>query len=264
MADSIIKVSNLSKTYKVHRKEPGFVGSLKSLLNRKYEQVQAVKDISFEIQSGELIGFIGPNGAGKTTTMRIIASLIKPDSGNVYLNDIDVVSNPGLIRSKLAFLTTDLKLDLKSDANSLYDFFSDLYHIPSEQSRRKKEELFGIFGIDKFADTKIAKLSQGMRQKVSIALSVIHDPPFVIFDEPTNGLDVVASRDVRDFIFRLKNEGKCVIISTHIFDLVEKLCDKAAMIIDGKLIVQGNLEDIMQGRPLEEAFYDYYKENHKF
>ena len=103
-----------------------------------------------------------------------------------------------------------------------------------------------------------------MRQKVSIALSVIHDPPFVIFDEPTKGIDVVASRDVRDFIFRLKNEGKCVIISTHIFDLVEKLCDKAAMIIDGKLIVQGNLEDIMQGRPLEEAFYDYYKENHKF
>ena len=218
-----------------------------------------MSNVSFKAQSGEIFGLLGPNGAGKTTTMRIIVSLLKPDSGNVFFNDIDVINHPDIVRSKIAFLTTDLKLDMRSDANTLFDFFADLYHLSSYDGRKRKDELFETFGINSFADTKISKLSQGMKQKVSIALSVIHNPPFVIFDEPTNGLDVVAARDVRSFILNLKKEGKCVIVSTHIFDLVEKICDRVGMIIDGQMIVDDKLENLTVGKSLEDSFYDYYK-----
>ena len=114
--------------------------------------------------------------------------------------------------------------------------------------------------MNSFADTKISKLSQGMRQKVSIAISVIHDPDFLIFDEPTNGLDIIASRDVRDFILRMKEEGKCIILSTHLFDLVEKICDRAAMIVNGKIVVNDTLANLTNGRSLEDSFYDIYRE----
>lgn len=137
-------------------------------------------------------------------------------------------------------------------------FFAQLYHIPKEVAKKRKEELFESFGITSYADTKISKLSQGMRQKVSLVISVIHDPQFIIFDEPTNGLDIIAAKDVRDFILQMKEKGKCVIISTHLFDLVERVCDRAAVIIEGKIVVNDILENLRQGKSLEDAFYDFY------
>lgn len=218
----------------------------------------AVNGISFVARSGEVFGLLGPNGAGKTTTMRMLATLLTPDSGSITYNGISTKDDPKKVRSQLAFLTTDLKLDEKSTANEMFDFFSNLYHLSKQEAVKRKEELFEAFGIGSFADTKIQKLSQGMRQKVSLGISVIHAPDFIIFDEPTNGLDIIAAKDVRNFIQQMKQEGKCIIISTHLFDLVEKVCDRAAMIINGELVANDTLENLMQGRSLEDAFYDIY------
>lgn len=246
-----LRVENLVKSFPLSEKQ-------RKALDVKEKRKIAVNGISFTANSGEIFGILGPNGAGKTTTMRMLATLTKPDSGEIYYNDKNIVKSTADIRSEFAFLTTDLKLDMKSTANAMYDFFAELYHIPKEKAQTRKAELFESFGISAFADTKISKLSQGMRQKVSLVISVIHDPNFIILDEPTNGLDIIAARDVREFILKMKSEGKCVILSTHLFDLVEKVCDRAAMIIDGKLAVVDTLENLMQGRSLEDAFYDYY------
>lgn len=249
----ILKAEKLVKTFTISEKQRKSLG-----ISEKTKV--AVDGISFTAKSGEVFGLIGPNGAGKTTTMRMLATLIKPDSGDALYNDVSAVKSPEEIRSKLAFLTTDLKPDMKSTPSIMFDFFAELYHVPKNEADKRKKELFEEFGINKFADTMIAKLSQGQRQKVSLVNSVIHDPKFVIFDEPTNGLDIIAAREVRDFILNMKKAGKCVIISTHLFDLVEKVCDRAAMIMDGKIVVDDTLENLMQGRPLEDAFYDIYTE----
>ena len=247
----ILRAQNLTKYFDISKKQQKSLG----ITNRKKI---AVNDISFTAHSGEIFGLLGTNGAGKTTTMRMLTTLIKPDKGDVFYDDMSVNKNPTDIRSKFSFLTTDLKLDVKSTANEMFDFFANLYHIPTETAKERKGKLFKIFGITYFANTKIGKLSQGMSQKVSLAISVIHDPDFIILDEPTNGLDIIATNDVRNFILEMKKEGKCVIISTHLFDLVEKVCDRAAIIIDGKIVENNTIENIMNGRSLEDAFYDIY------
>lgn len=247
----ILRVENLVKTFQISKAQ-------QKKLDLPSDKKIAVNGISFETHSGEIFGILGPNGAGKTTTMRMLATLVKPDRGDVFYNDISAIKSPEIVRSKFAFLTSDLKLDVKSTANVMFDFFAELYHIPKEVAKKRKEELFESFGITSYADTRISKLSQGMRQKVSLVISVLHDPEFIIFDEPTNGLDIIAAKDVRDFILKMKAEGKCVIISTHLFDLVERVCDRAAMIIDGKIVVNDTLENLKQGKSLEDAFYDFY------
>ncbi len=248
-----LRVDNLVKTFQITEKQ-------RKSLELPSRKKTAVDGISFTAHSGEVFGLLGPNGAGKTTTMRMLSTLIRPDSGDAFFDDISIRKNPMQVREKLAFLTADLKLDMKSTANDMFDFFSDLYHVPKETAQQRKAALFKNFGIDSFADTKISKLSQGMKQKVSLVISVLHDPQFIIFDEPTNGLDIIAARDVRDFILKMKEDGKCVIISTHLFDLVEKVCDRAAMIIDGKLVINDTLDNLMQGKSLEDAFYEYYQQ----
>jgi sodium transport system ATP-binding protein len=245
----ILKAENLVKTFPISDRQ-------RKTLGIREKKKTAVAGISFTAKSGEIFGLLGPNGAGKTTTMRMLATLLKPDSGDAFYNDVSAAKSPERVRSQLAFLTTDLKPDMKSKPNRMYDFFAELYHIPKDTAIQRKRELFAEFGIDRFADTTIAKLSQGQRQKVSLVISVIHDPKFVIFDEPTNGLDIIAAREVREFIQNMKASGKCVIISTHLFDLVEKVCDRAAMIMDGKIVAEDTLEKLMQGRSLEDAFYE--------
>lgn len=247
----ILNVQNLVKSFAISEKQ-------RKTLGTDEKRKIAVNGISFTAKSGEVFGLIGPNGAGKTTTMRMLATLIKPDSGDALYNNISAVNSPEQIRSQLAFLTTDLKPDMKSTPDLMFDFFAELYHLPSDTAASRKKELFEEFGINKFSSTQIAKLSQGQRQKVSLVISVLHDPKFVILDEPTNGLDIIAAREVRDFILSMKAAGKCVIISTHLFDLVEKVCDRAAMIMDGRIVVDDTLDNLMQGRPLEDAFYDIY------
>ena len=252
---SVLRAEGLVKTFRINEKQ-------RKALGVEEKTKKAVDGISFTARSGEVFGLLGPNGAGKTTTMRLLSTLIRPDSGDAFYDEISVVSQPELVRSRIAFLTADLKLDVKSTANTMFDFFAELYHVPKEQAARRKEELFEGFHISGYADTKIAKLSQGMKQKVSLAISVLHDPEYIIFDEPTNGLDIIATRDVRKFILDMKARDKCIIISTHLFDLVERVCDRAAMIINGKIAADDTLQNFTKEKPLEDVFYDIYIRYH--
>ncbi|MDY4812710.1 MAG: ATP-binding cassette domain-containing protein, partial [Ruminococcus sp.] len=201
-----LEIKNISKTY-------------------KKGTVKALDDFSVTLTPG-VYGLLGPNGAGKTTTLRMIATLIKPDAGDCIVDGASVVKDPSLVRSKIGFLTSELKLEDFFTPSYLFDFFSDLHGVSDEDRKARKEKLFGIFGIDQFAEVKIANLSTGMKQKASIAISLVHDPDIIIFDEPTNGLDVITAKTVTDFLLSLKAEGKTVIVSTHIFSLVEKLADR--------------------------------------
>ncbi len=214
--------------------------------------------LSFSAVRGEIYGLLGPNGAGKTTTLRIISSLIKADQGDVLVDGASVVKEPEKVRGKIGFLTSELKLEDFFTPNYLFDFFSDLHRVPKDIANERKERLFKKFGVEGFKEVKIADLSTGMKQKISLIISIVHDPEIIIFDEPTNGLDVITAKVVTDFLQDLKQEGKTVILSTHIFSLVEKLCDRVGIIIDGKMILSDTLEAIVKDRSLEEVFFDIY------
>jgi len=251
--ENMIKATDLRKMFRLSRKQ--------MKLNRTNVSLKvAVDKISFECFGGEIYGLLGPNGAGKTTVMRILSTLIKCDSGDAVICGKSVNENPEEIRKTIAFLTSELKLDEFFTPNYLYDFYSDLHYIPIEIRNKQKAMLFSKFGIDKFAEVKIGELSTGMKQKVSLAISLVHDPKVIIYDEPTNGLDVLTAKIVTDFLIELKKQGKCIIVSTHIFSLIEKLCDRIGIIIDGKMVRSGTLKEICGKQTLEDAFFDIYKE----
>ena len=191
--------------------------------------------MSFSIREGEIFGLLGPNGAGKTTTLRMLATLIRPDSGTAKVIGHDIVHEADAVRRSIGFLTGELKLEDYFTPNYLFDFFSELHGVPACVRDERKRTLFGRFGIDDFADVKVGNLSTGMKQKASIVISIVHDPSIIIFDEPTNGLDVLTAKVVTDYLLSLRGEGKTVILSTHIFSLVEKVCDRAGIIIEGKI-----------------------------
>lgn len=247
----LIKVQNLSKTFKLSSKQ--------QKIEKTNEKVRrAVDALSFSAYEGEIFGLLGPNGAGKTTTLRMLATLIKPDSGDAEIDGFSIVSRPEGVRSKIGFLTSELKLEEFFTPNYLFDFFSSLHGVDEDTIAKRKKELFERFGIDKFAEVKVADLSTGMKQKTSLAISLVHDPDIIIFDEPTNGLDVITAKVVTDFLISLKAEGKTIIVSTHIFSLIEKLCDRVGIIIDGKMTVCGKLDEICGGKSLEDSFFDIY------
>lgn len=250
---TIVKVDNLSKTFKLSKKQM-------RLDKTKNNKKVAVDDISFEAYEGEIFGLLGPNGAGKTTTLRMLATLIKPDAGDAIVDGSSIVKEAELVREKIGFLTSELKLEDYFTPNYLYDFFSDLHNVPVDVRDQRKAEMFEKFGINEFAEVKVANLSTGMKQKVSLVISIVHDPNIIIFDEPTNGLDVLTAKVVTDFLKELKARGKSVIVSTHIFSLVEKLCDRIGIIINGQMVVCGNLEEICKDKDLEDRFFEIYEE----
>ena len=216
--------------------------------------------LSFTANKGEIFGLLGPNGAGKTTTLRILATLIRPDEGDATLDGISVVKDPDAVRSRVGFLTGELKLEDFFTPNYLFDFFSSLHGVDPATAAARKAELFGKFGIDRFAEVKVGNLSTGMKQKVSLVISVVHDPDVIIFDEPTNGLDVLTAKVVTDFLLELRERGKTVILSTHIFSLVEKLCDRVGIIIDGRMVACDTLPAVCGGMSLEDRFFELYKD----
>ena len=251
--EEILKVENLRKTFKLSRKQ--------QKLERTNTNVKtAVDNLSFTAYRGEIFGLLGPNGAGKTTTLRMLATLIKPDSGNAYIEGASIVSDESKVRGKIGFLTSELKLEEFFTPNYLFDFFSELYGVEKSVRENRKRELFGKFGIDKFAEVKLGNLSTGMKQKVSLVISIVHDPDFIIFDEPTNGLDVLTAKVVTDFLAELRSAGKTIILSTHIFSLVERLCDRVGVIIDGRLVALDTVQNLTAEKNLEEKFFDLYTE----
>ena len=252
--EPILKVFNLKKTFKLSSKQ-------QKINKTKDKYKVAVNGLSFTANKGEIYGLLGPNGAGKTTTLRIISTLIKADEGDAFIEDISVKEKPYIIRKKIGFLTSELKLEDFFTPDYLFDFFSELHEIPKEVSKERKEKLFDKFGINKFREVKVGDLSTGMKQKVSIVIALVHDPEIIIFDEPTNGLDIITAKSVTDFLLDLKQEGKTIILSTHIFSLVEKLCDRVGIIMDGKMILEDSLSNITKEKLLEDVFFDLYQEN---
>ena len=249
----LLQVQGLTKTFRLSAKQ--------QKLEKTKEKVRtAVNNLSFTANEGEIFGLLGPNGAGKTTTLRMLATLIRPDSGDAILDGASVVKEPDKVRGKIGFLTSELKLEEFFTPNYLFDFFSTLHGVPPEVRQQRREVLFARFGIDRFAEVKVADLSTGMKQKVSLVVSIVHDPDIIIFDEPTNGLDVLTARVVTDFLQELRSQGKTVIVSTHIFSLVEKLCDRVGIIINGRMVCCDTLDQIRQGKSLEDRFFDIYQE----
>ena len=251
--EELLQVSHLKKTFTLTRKQ--------QKINKTNETKKvAVDDLSFSAYKGEIYGLLGPNGAGKTTTLRIISTLIKADEGDALVEGISVKKDPDDVRKKIGFLTSELKLEDFFTPNYLFDYFSSLHQIDKETADKRKEYLFNKFGIDNFKEVKVADLSTGMKQKVSIVISLVHNPDIIIFDEPTNGLDVITAKIVTDFLLDLKKEGKTIIISTHIFSLVEKLCDRVGIIFNGKMIKDDTLENLTKEKPLEDVFFELYNQ----
>ena len=251
--EPILIAQDLRKTFKLSRKQ--------QQLEKTHQKVKvAVDGLSFAANKGEIFGLLGPNGAGKTTTLRMLATLIRPDEGDATLDGISVVKDPDAVRSRVGFLTGELKLEDFFTPNYLFDFFSSLHGVEPATATARKAELFGKFGIDRFAEVKVGNLSTGMKQKVSLVISVVHDPDVIIFDEPTNGLDVLTAKVVTDFLLELRERGKTVILSTHIFSLVEKLCDRVGIIIDGRMVACDTLPAVCGGMSLEDRFFELYKD----
>ena len=249
----ILQVRELTKTFRLSAKQ--------QKLERTKEKVRtAVDRLSFSAWEGEIFGLLGPNGAGKTTTLRMLATLIRPDSGDAVLDGASVVREPDRVRSRIGFLTSELKLEECFTPTYLFRFFAALHKVAPAAAEARREELFARFGIDRFAEVKVADLSTGMKQKVSLVVSIVHDPDIIIFDEPTNGLDVLTAKVVTDFLQQLRDQGKTIIVSTHIFSLIEKLCDRVGILIDGRMVLCDTLSRVTGGRSLEDRFFEIYQE----
>ena len=253
----MIQIQHLSKVFKLNKKQ-------QKELKTKETTKKAVDNLSLTVNDGEIFGLLGTNGAGKTTTLRCMATLLKPTEGQITVNGADTVKDSEKVRRTIGFLTNEIKMDPQFSADYMFSFFGGLREMTEEQISRRREELFEYFGITEFKDKKIEELSSGMKQKVSIAVSLIHHPEIVIFDEPTTGLDIITAKAVIDYLQKLKTEGKTIVISTHIMSEAQKLCDRIAIIIDGRLVACGTLDMLLEetnAGDLEEAFFEYYKKH---
>ncbi len=246
-----LQAEGLKKTFTLSQKQ-------RKIEKTTQKKKVAVDGLSFVAYRGEIFGLLGPNGAGKTTALRMISTLIKPDEGDVTVGGVSVVKDPSGVRGRIGFLTSELKLEDFFTPDYLFDFFSELHGVDPAVAKERKAKLFARFGIDRFAGVKVANLSTGMKQKTSLVISIVHDPDIIIFDEPTNGLDVLTAKTVTDFLMELRDSGKTVIVSTHIFSLVEKICDRVGIIIDGKMVACDTLETVCNGMTLEDRFFDLY------
>lgn len=253
----MIEVKQLTKIYKLSKKQ---------MTEKKVEskEMKAVDAVSFVASDGQIFGLLGPNGAGKTTTLRTIATLLKPTEGQVMVHGYDVVEDAMAVRGTIGFLTNDLKLEKHFTPAYTMAFFGKLHGLDPAQVASRMDQLFEYFGITPFKDKKIGELSTGMTQKLSIAVSLVHDPQVVIFDEPTNGLDIITAKAVTEYLLKLKEEGKLVVISTHIMSVAEKLCDHIAIMIGGKKVADGTRADILRDQgteTLEDTFFSLYKKS---
>tara|TARA_Y100000590_G_scaffold468837_1_gene653390 strand:- start:5670 stop:6440 length:771 start_codon:yes stop_codon:yes gene_type:complete len=234
----VIKVSNLSKDFKLNRKQRREHGD--GQMNRK--TLRAVDSISFECQPGRVFCLIGPNGAGKTTTLRIISTMLKPTEGSVTVANFDTLENPKEVRRNIGFMTAQTALYDRLTPTEMVQYIADLYGMQASHFEERKNRIFSMLDMHSFADRRIARLSSGMKQKTSIARTIIHDPSVVVFDEPTTGLDIMTARRIIELIRSCREEGKTVIFSTHHMSELRLLCDDLAIIHGGKLYFQGTTE----------------------
>jgi sodium transport system ATP-binding protein len=209
-------------------------------------EVRAVDDVSFECRPGEIFGLLGANGAGKTTTLRILATILQPTAGSARVMGHGVDSEPEAVRRSLGFYSASTALYPRLTARETLEFFARINRYPSDRVAARVDQLIERFGIAEYAGARVEKLSSGMKQKVSIARTIAHDPPVLIFDEPTVGLDVMAAIEMQRVIRDLRDAGKTIIFSTHIMSEAEKLCDRIAIIHRGSILASDTLDGLRQ------------------
>ncbi|GAV22290.1 ABC transporter ATP-binding protein [Carboxydothermus pertinax] len=236
-------------------------------LSKIFKNIRAVDNLSFQVKEGEVYGLLGENGAGKTTTLRMLATMLKPTSGTAKINGKDLIKEPELVRKKIGILfggESGLYDRLTARENIMY--FAELQDMTKEEIKARIDLLADKFGMREFIDRPAGKLSKGMKQKVAIVRSIIHNPKIMLFDEPTSGLDVSSVREVHDFIKFCREEGKAIIFSSHSMAEVEKLCDKIGIIHKGRLVAEGTIEFLKEKYHtdnLEELFMELVGEKHE-
>ena len=248
----MISIRNLSKVFSLSKKQIKEMGP-----DFKGNTVSAVDNISFDCQNGRIFGLIGPNGAGKTTTLRMIATMLKPSSGTILVNNYDVSKDSINVRKSLGFLSGNTGIYDRLTCEEMVKYYADLHTMDRDKYQESKNKLFDLLDMHDFANRRIAKLSTGMKQKVNIARTMIHEPDVVVFDEPTSGLDVMTSQSIIKMIRDCKDMGKTVIFSSHRFGEIRSLCDDIAIIHSGKLFFNGtydNFESQMKADTLEDEF----------
>ena len=203
-----------------------------------------VDHISFEVGQGEIFGLLGPNGAGKTTTLRMLATLLKPSAGRARVGGKDVTAEPAEVRRKIGFLSGDTGLYHRLTSREILRIFGRLNGIDEARLRTRIDEVAAMLRMEEFIDRKIDKLSTGMRQRTSLARTLLHDPPILILDEPTSGLDVPTARAIEEFIVEARRSGKCILYSTHVMEEAEFLCDRIAVINEGKIRIIGTMNEL--------------------
>src|ERR1700726_3577226 len=214
--------------------------------DKKRGTVCAVNDVSFCCRQGQSYGLLGANGAGKTTTLRMLATILAPSEGTAIVAGYDVVKDPQIVRSRVGFLSTATALYGRLSAQEMVEYFGRLHGLDESTLRRRIDEIFSRLEMNDFRDRRCDKLSTGMKQKVSIARTLVHDPSVMIFDEPTAGLDVLAARTIVGFIRECREAGKTVLFSTHLMNEAEKLCDTIGIIHNGRLMAEGSLGDLRE------------------
>ena len=259
----MIEVSHITKTYRVAKRDAGFINAFHSLFHREYEEIKALDDVSFTIQDGEMVGYIGPNGAGKSSTIKILSGILTPDSGTCVINGripwenrIRHVADIGVVFGQRSQLWWDVPV-----ADSL-ELLKDIYRIDDAVYRKNREELTELLNLSELLRTPTRQLSLGQRMRCEIAASLLHSPRLLFLDEPTIGLDAVSKLAVRDFIRRLNAEHHTtVILTTHDMQDIEALASRILLIGKGRILMDGTLDDIRRGgESIDETVASLYQQ----
>jgi sodium transport system ATP-binding protein len=214
-----------------------------------------LRGISFEASSGEIFGLLGPNGAGKTTTLRVICTLLAPDAGSVEVLGFDSRTAPQEIRRRVGVVTAEIGVYPRLSARENISYFAELSGVLDGEVKRKVDAVIERLDMRDFSNQRAESLSSGQKQKVAIARAIVHDPPVLMFDEPTSNLDVLASREIRQFMVESKGRGKCVIFSTHVLHDAERLCDRVTIIHRGQVVASGSTAEVRGNSvDLEDSF----------
>ena len=230
----------------------------KSYFDLRRGALVALAGVSFQAKAGEVFGILGPNGAGKTSILRILSTVLRPTSGQARVAGYDVLTQPAMVRRQIGFVSTSTAVYDRMTAWEMVEYFGRLHGLTDERLRPRMEELFLRLQMREIRDVLGAKMSTGMRQKVSIARALVHDPPVLIFDEATSGLDVLVARALLKTIAELRDQGKCILFSTHILREAERVCDRLAILYRGQILAEGTLAELReryQQQDLEELFF---------
>ena len=233
-------------------------GLTKHFSDLRRGRLVALDEIGFHARPAQIYGLLGPNGAGKTTTLRILSTVLQPTSGRATINGYNVVTQPAQVRRQIGFMSANTAVYDRMTAWEMVEYFGRLHGLEGKPLRERMESLFDRLQMNDFRDLLGAKMSTGMKQKVSVARAIVHDPPVLIFDEATAGLDVLVARALLGTVAELREQGKCILFSTHVMREAEKLCDRVAIIHRGKLLAEGLLDELQRKHKqsdLEELFF---------